>query len=106
MASDLRLSTTKAVKPGAYIGQVRTPKATAASGTPRYPSFVGRGSRLALARNVSVTRSFISGSPLTFPSTPPYTAALPYAALPDQTVATLYKADGTSIASSKHALVA
>jgi len=88
---DFRLTNARYVRPGTYIGYVRIPRPTADPGNPRYPCYVGRGSRLALVLNMPHRRSYVEDEELNFSSTAPYIAPLSYAAVDDQTEAFLYK---------------
>jgi hypothetical protein len=66
------------------------------------PCFVGKGARLALAKNASVARSWIEGKSLTFTSAPPHIASLTYPAKNDQAPpVSLFDEDGTEVATSK-----
>jgi hypothetical protein len=48
-----------------------------------------------------MTRSYLTRAPLTFAAVSPHTAVLAHNAVPDQTIARLYKSNGTIIATSK-----
>lgn len=94
--------TTRYTRPGSYLGQVFRPRATAVSGVVFRPCFVGKGARLALAKNASVARSWIEGKALTFTSAPPYIATLTYAAKNDKTPpVSLFDGDGTEVSTLK-----
>jgi hypothetical protein len=58
---------------------------------PRYPCYVGRGHRLAQARNAQIHRAYVANEQLTFTSVVPYIAMLDHAALNDTLQAALYK---------------
>jgi hypothetical protein len=65
---------------------------------------VGKGARLALAKNASVARAWIEGKALTFTSAPPHLAVLTYEATNDQAPpVSLFDEDGTEVATSKWA---
>ena len=91
------LVATRYVPPGSYIGQLITPKPGQISPEARVPCYIGRGSRLALGRNLPIKRSFIFAQALTFSPTAPFKALLPYASNADQQSARLFKADGTEV---------
>jgi hypothetical protein len=63
---DYRLTNTRYVRPGVYIGYVRQPRPMAAADNPRYPCYVGRGNRLAQARNVQMHRAYVTNELLSF----------------------------------------
>jgi hypothetical protein len=86
-----RLTNKRYVRPGMYLGYVRQPRPTGATGTPRYPCYVGRGNRLAQAKNVQMHRAYVTNEALTFIKVVPYLALLGHPALDDQTQAALYK---------------
>lgn len=93
---------TRYTRPGSYLGQVFRPRATAVSGVVFRPCFVGKGARLALAKNASVARSWIEGKALTFTTAPPHIATLTYPAKNDQAPpVSLFDEDGTEIATTK-----
>lgn len=95
------LTTTAPTKPGVYIGKIYRNQPGPAPGFRRYVSLVGKGNRYQSVFNVPIRRSFLEGVQLTFTSVSPHTATLSYLALPDQTIARLYKANGTPVANTK-----
>lgn len=98
---DVRLTTSRYVRPGTYIGFVPTPSPIAAVGTPRYPCYVGRGSRLARTANSRHTRSRVYAEQLSFSAVPPYRADLDHDAVNDQSLAQLYKQSGDPVANDR-----
>jgi len=94
---DIRLTTSKFVRPGVYIGRVFTPQPVAITGTPRMPSYVGVGNRLARESNSRHIRSRIYNEQLTFSLNAPYVAYLDYNAMNDRTLAILRKASGEPV---------
>jgi hypothetical protein len=99
--SDLRLSTTRYVVPGTYIGPIFQPQAGTPTGTPRYPCIVGKGHRLAREDGVKHIRSRVYSELLSFSTTAPYIAILDHNANPDDTLAQLRKSSGEVILSDK-----
>ena len=95
--ADYRLTASRYVRPGAYIGFVRIPRPTAPTGDPRLPSFVGRGNRLALVKDLGHRRSFTEDEELTFTPVPPYRAQLDHNALNDKQQALLLKSNGEPV---------
>jgi len=101
---DFRLTNSRYVRPGVYIGYVRIPRPTTDPGNPRYPCYVGVGSRLALETNVPHRRSYVENRQIYFSLTPPYQAPLPYNALNDQSqTAVLYKQNREVVSTDKWA---
>ncbi len=100
---DFRLTNSRYVRPGTYIGYVRIPRPTADPGNPRYPCYVGKGSRLALVTNLPHRRSYVENFELTFATTPPYLATLTNPAINDQGVAFLYKQNREVVPTDKWA---
>ena len=88
---DFRLSTTRYVRPGTYIGFVQIPRPTATPDEVRFPCYVGRGNRLAQVFALEVIRAYVENEELSFTSVVPYQASLDYSAINDKTVAFLYK---------------
>lgn len=72
------LTTSRYVLPGAYIGQIFTPKAIGPAELPRIPCFVGRGSKSMTLLDAGQTRARVENYHLTFTSSAPYQAVLPY----------------------------
>ena len=100
-AADYRLTTTRYVRPGTYIGYVRVPSPVAVAGNPRFPCYLGRGSRLARVKNVGIRRAFVGEEDLTFTVAPPYVANLDHNALNDTLAASLRKAGGEEVTRDK-----
>jgi hypothetical protein len=73
-----RLVTSRYTTPGVYIGQLITPKGGNLAADARVTDYIGRGSRLAVGRNLPIRRSFIFDETLTLPSIPPYETILAY----------------------------
>lgn len=94
---DIRLSTNRYVRPGTYIGRVHQPAPAALSGNPRFPSYVGRGSRLAREANSKHIRSRVYAESLNFSTTAPYIAPLDHDAANDQTLSVLQKSSGEPV---------
>jgi len=88
---DFRLSTTRYVRPGTFIGFVQIPRPTATPDEVRLPGYVARGHRLAQVFSVELVRSYIENEELDFTTVVPYQAQLDHDALNDQTVAFVYK---------------
>lgn len=95
------LTTSRYVLPGAYLGRIYRPNAGTLSGQPRQPCYVGKGNRLATALNISITRSYRTGTTLSVPVTAPHVATLTSLADGDQTAATLYTQAGEVIPATK-----
>ena len=100
---DFRLSTSRYVRPGAYIGYVRIPRPINDPGNPRYPCYVGRGSRLARIQNAAHKRAYVETEELSFIKVVPYLANLDYAALNDQTLTYLYTTNRALVTNDKWA---
>jgi hypothetical protein len=99
------LVATRYVPPGSYIGQLITPKPGQISPEARVPCYIGRGSRLALGKNLPIRRSYIFAKSLTFTPVAPFKANLAYSANGDQQSARLFKADGTEVRRDQWAFV-
>jgi len=95
------LVTTRATKPGVYIGRVNRVAPTGLTGFARLPCYVGRGSRLRTIFNQPIRRSYLSDVTLAFPSVAPHVVALAQPAFNDQTVARLFRSDGVIVPASK-----
>ena len=95
----LQLVNTNYVMPGTVIGQIIIPTGGTLPGYVRKVAFVGRGSRLALSTNAGILRSFIYTNPLSFPSSAPYEAVLPFASNGDKDSPNvrLYKTSGEEV---------
>ena len=102
---DIRLTNSRYVRPGAYIGFVPQPSPTSPTGNPRYPCIVGRGSRLARANAVQHVRARVYGEQLSFSLTAPYIAFLDYNINPDKGLAQLYDSTGRPVALDKWAIL-
>lgn len=91
------LTTTRATKPGTYIGRIFRPAPTGLDGFARLPCLVGKGSRLQTLYDIPIRRSYRNGVGLIFASTAPHIATLAHTAVDDQNISTLYKEDGTPV---------
>jgi hypothetical protein len=97
------LVTSRYTKPGTYIGQLIRPSGADLTGDPRIPCYIGRGSRLAEAKNEAIVRGYIVGTSdnnrgeLSFASVAPHVAPLPAKAVNDQSIARLYTQDGKEV---------
>lgn len=100
------LTTSRYVEPGTYVGEIINPESSNLSADARIPAIIAKGSRLSVAQNVQVLRSFISAEGLHFSTSPPYIAPLLHVARGDQDLPTrLYKQDGTMLQSNEWAYV-
>ena len=95
------LTTTRATRPGVYIGRVNRTNPTGLTGFARLPAYVGKGSRLRTVFNNAIRRSYLSDVSLTFPTIAPHLVTLVYPAVNDQSVARLFRSDGTIVPTSK-----
>lgn len=86
---------------GSYLGQVFRPTPSAGGDVTFRPCFVGKGNRLAMAKNSPIRRSAADAETLTFSLVPPHVAFLDHKAKNDKTVARLYQQDGTTVSSAK-----
>lgn len=91
------LVATRYVPPGAYIGQLILPAPSALPNEARVPCYVGIGSRLARGSNLPIRRSYVSGELLTFSTLAPHLASITYPSDGDQSVARLFRGDGTEV---------
>ena len=73
-----RLVTTRYTVPGVYIGQIIRPGAGNLNADARICNYIGQGSRLAVASNLGIRRSFVYEEALNVASTAPYEATLTY----------------------------
>ena len=94
---DIRLTTNRYVRPDAYIGRVHQPRPAALTANPRFPSYVGRGNRLARESNSRHIRSRVYEENLNFSVVQPYVAPLDYNAANDQSLAVLQKGTGEPV---------
>ncbi len=88
MATYETLVTTGYTVPGAYIGELITPRPRVAPSR-RYPAFVGKGSRFAIASNSRLRRSFVFDEALTFSGSAPFRANLDFPAVDDKIISRL-----------------
>ncbi|MFA5135484.1 MAG: hypothetical protein WC505_06900 [Patescibacteria group bacterium] len=102
---DIRLTNSRYVRPGAYIGFVPQPSPVSPTGNPRYPCIVGRGSRLARVNAEQHVRARVYGEQLTFTSTAPYIAYLDNNANPDKGLTQVYDSSGRPVPSDKWAFL-
>ena len=72
------LATTRYTAPGVYIGQLIRPGPGNLNADARICNYVGQGSKLAVASNLGIRRSFVYGERLNFTTTAPYIASLRY----------------------------
>lgn len=75
-----KLSTSRYVRPGCYIGQIIQPKAGNLTADARACNYVGRGSKYAIANNSGIRRSFIYDEELVLPKSAPFIHTLAYPA--------------------------
>ncbi|KKN20143.1 hypothetical protein LCGC14_0938540 [marine sediment metagenome] len=94
---DIRLSTNRYVRPDTYIGRVHQPAPAALTGTPRFPCYIGKGSRLAREANSRHIRSRVYAEGLNFSTAPPYVAPLDHNAANDQTLSQVQKTSGEPV---------
>jgi len=94
------LATTRYVKPGAYVGRIIQPSPLQQAFI-RTPVYVAKGSRYQVLYNVAMRRAYLSDVEIFFSSTAPNIAPLTNPALNDQTIAVLYRANGTPIPVTK-----
>lgn len=100
MANTPVLTTTRYVRPGAYIGRIIQPDPTT-TGFVRTPCYVGKGNRLQTLFDQPIQRSYISGQALTFSTIAPNIAPLTYPAVNDQTKAVLVDQNGQPVPQSQ-----
>ena len=67
-----RLVTTRYTVPGVYIGQIIRPGAGNLSDDARVCNYIGQGSKLAVASNLGIRRSFVYEEALDVATTAPY----------------------------------
>lgn len=91
------LTTTRATKPGAYIGRIFRPAPTGVGAFARLPCLVGKGSRLQTVFNAPIRRSYRNNIGLDFTLVTPHIATLAYPAVDDQIISRLYKSDGSGV---------
>lgn len=75
-----RLTTSRYTRPGAYIGQLIRPRPGNLSADARICNYIGRGSELAIGRNLGIRRSFVYEEELILPDNAPFVHTLAYAA--------------------------
>lgn len=95
------LATQRPTMPGVYIGRIFRPNPIETEGFVRQPCAVGKGSRLQARANRPIRRSYLTDVQLTFTASAPYIAPLLHAALPDQTLAVIFRSDGSILPDSK-----
>lgn len=86
--------------PGTVIGQVFRPGTSTPRDFPRYTGIIAKGLDIKLFRDASVVRSAVVGEILPFSGTT-YLAPLAHPAIPDQTRARLYTADGRTVSTQR-----
>ena len=74
------LSTSRYVRPAAYVGQIIQPKAGNLTADARCCNYIGKGSKYAVAKNSGIRRSFVYAEELVLPKSAPYVHTLAYAA--------------------------
>lgn len=75
-----RLTTSRYVRPGAYIGAIIAPRAGTLTADARVTNYIGKGSKYAMANNSGIRRSFVYAEELVLPSSAPFIHTLNYAA--------------------------
>ena len=95
------LTTTRYVRPGAYIGKFIRPAVTGVAPYRRLPCAVGKGHRLARAENIEAIRGFVYDEELTFTFVAPYRAALLFACDRNKKTVNLVDDHGTQIPANK-----
>lgn len=75
-----RLTTSRYTRPGVYIGQIIEPAPGNLTADARVCNYIGRGSRLAVANNAGIRRSFVFEEELILPSSAPFVHTLAFAA--------------------------
>lgn len=101
-----RLVTSSYVPVGVYVGELIKPKPGNLSADARLVNYIGRGSRLALASNQPIRRSFVYAEELSFSTIAPHKADLMYHADGNKEAPIkLFKNDGTEVRSDQWAFV-
>lgn len=75
-----KLTTSRYVRPGAYIGQIIQPSPGNLTADARVCNYVGKGSRFAVANNQGIRRSFVLEEDMILPQSAPFVHNLKYAA--------------------------
>ena len=73
-----RLVSSGYVPPGTYIGQLIKPSAGNLNAEDRACNYIGKGSRLAVGKNLGIRRSFVYDEALSMPTSAPFVANLIY----------------------------
>ena len=76
--ANARLTTSRYTRPGVYIGQLIRPRPGNLSADARVCNYLGRGSELAVGRNLGVRRSFVFEEELILPDSAPFEHVLAY----------------------------
>jgi hypothetical protein len=75
-----RLTTSRYVRPGVYIGQIIQPSPGNLTADARVTNYVGKGSRFAVANNQGIRRSFVFEEDVILPKSAPFIHNLAYSA--------------------------
>lgn len=75
-----KLTTSRYVRPGSYIGQIIAPRAGNLTADARVTNYIGRGSKYAVSNNDGIRRSFVYGEEMTLPTSAPFIHTLNFAA--------------------------
>lgn len=96
-----KLVTSRYTLPGIFIGQLVKPSPSNLNADARLPVYIGKGSRLAVGRNLPIRRAYVSGENLAFPAIAPFEATLAHESDGDQFLAKLFQLDGTEVGKDK-----
>lgn len=99
-----RLTTTRWVPPGAYLGRKTVPRPANPVLAPRKVVYLGRGNRLKQLKDVEIKHSFVYNEALSFFG-PPYKAYTDHIAKLDKTICLLTKSNGEAIPFPKWELI-
>jgi hypothetical protein len=75
-----RLTTSRYVRPGVYIGQIIQPSPGNLTADARVVNYIGKGSRFAVANNQGIRRSFVFEEDVILPASAPFIHNLAYSA--------------------------
>jgi hypothetical protein len=87
MATRQKLTVTRYILPGTYVGQVYRPKVVNVGLFPRIPCYIGKGLPYLTAENIPIVRSFVYKEKCNFPASAPYLSTLNYPSNGSQLVA-------------------
>ena len=76
MAIRQKLTVTRYLLPGTYVGQVYRPKVVNVGMFPRIPCYIGKGLPYMTADNMPIVRSFVYKEKCSFPTTGPFLSTL------------------------------